>query len=313
MIFLWGEILFAWLLFAAYRFRPDFLAAVTVLPAWIWLAAALPGIWFLRRRRLAGGLFALSWLLFAACHVEEPRSLVRGWISPVEESSFAPALRLVTLNCGGGQAAALADLKPLRPDVIFLQEPPPRLDVEDLVRDLYGSEGDFLYDLDTAILVRGTLEEVGRNGSRMFYSYAVAVLQGGDPVHLVSLRLATGHVQVNIGNLDCWDTHRRHRRRQMAQLREIAAALPPDASQMVAGDFNAPQGDKIFSLLGPRMSDAFAAAGKGLGNTILNDRPVLRIDQIWVSDDFAVLQAFARASSVSDHRLVVADVTRQSQ
>ena len=197
--------------------------------------------------------------------------------------------------------------------MIFLQEPPPRLDVEDLVRDLYGSEGDFLYDLDTAILVRGTLEEVGRNGSRMFYSHAVAVLQGGDPVHLVSLRLATGHVQVNIGNLDCWDTHRRHRRRQMAQLREIAAALPPDASQMVAGDFNAPQGDKIFSLLGPRMSDAFAAAGKGLGNTILNDRPVLRIDQIWVSDDFAVLQAFARASSVADHRLVVADVTRQSQ
>lgn len=83
------------------------------------------------------GEILFAWLLFAACHVEEPRSLVRGWISPVEESSFAPALRLVTLNCGGGQAAALADLKPLRPDVIFLQEPPPRLDVEDLVRDLF--------------------------------------------------------------------------------------------------------------------------------------------------------------------------------
>lgn len=313
MIFLWVEILFAWLLFAAYRFRPDSLAAVTVLPAWVWLAAALPGIWFLRRRTLAGGLFALSWLLFAACHVEEPRSLVRGWISPVEESSSAPALRLVTLNCGGGQAAALADLKPLRPDVIFLQEPPPRADVEHLVRDLYGNEGTFLYDLDTAILVRGALEDVRRNGSRVFYSHAVAVLQGGDLVHLVSLRLATGHVQVNLWNRDCWDTHRRHRRRQMTQLREIAEALPPDAARIVAGDFNAPQGDKIFSLLGPRMSDAFAAAGKGLGNTILNDRPVLRIDQIWVSDDFAVLQAFARASSVSDHRLVVADVTRQSQ
>ncbi|HPC58039.1 MAG TPA: endonuclease/exonuclease/phosphatase family protein, partial [Kiritimatiellia bacterium] len=227
--------------------------------------------------------------------------------------SSAPALRLVTLNCGGGQAAALADLKPLRPDVIFLQEPPPRADVKALVRDLYGSEGDCLYDLDTAILVRGTLEEVGQNGSRVFYSHAVAVLRGGDPVHLISLRLATGHVQVNIWNPDCWETHRRHRRRQMAQLREITETLPPDAARMVAGDFNAPQGDKIFSLLGPRMSDAFAAAGRGLGNTLLNDRPVLRIDQIWVSDEFAVLQAFARKSSASDHRLVVADVTRQSQ
>ncbi|HOO20235.1 MAG TPA: endonuclease/exonuclease/phosphatase family protein [Kiritimatiellia bacterium] len=313
MIFLWVEILFAWLLFAAYRFRPDFLAAVTVLPAWIWLAAALPGIWFLRRRRLAGGLFALSWLLFAACHVEEPRSLVRGWIFPVEESSSAPVLRLVTLNCGGGQAAALGDLKPLRPDVIFLQEPPPRADVEHLVRELYGSEGAFLYDLDTAILVRGALDDVRRNGSRLFYSHAAAVLQGADPVHLVSLRLATGHVQVNLWNPDCWDTHYRHRRHQMAQLREITETLPPDAARIVAGDFNAPQGDKIFSLLGPRMSDAFAAAGRGLGNTLLNDRPVLRIDQIWVSDEFAVLQAFARKSSASDHRLVVADVTRQSQ
>ncbi len=313
MIFLWVEILFAWLLFAAYRFRPDFLAAVTVLPAWIWLAAALPGIWFLRRRRLAGGLFALSWLLFAACHVEEPRSLVRGWIFPVEESSSAPVLRLVTLNCGGGQAAALGDLKPLRPDVIFLQEPPPRADVEHLMRELYGSEGAFLYDLDTAILVRGALDDVRRNGSRLFYSHAAAVLQGADPVHLVSLRLATGHVQVNLWNPDCWDTHYRHRRHQMAQLREITETLPPDAARIVAGDFNAPQGDKIFSLLGPRMSDAFAAAGRGLGNTLLNDRPVLRIDQIWVSDEFAVLQAFARKSSASDHRLVVADVTRQSQ
>jgi hypothetical protein len=211
MIFLWVEILFAWLVLAAYHFRPDFLAAVTVLPAWVWLAAALPGIWFLRRRSLAGGLFALSWLLFAACHVEEPRSLVRGWIFPVEESSSAPVLRLVTMNCGGGQAAALADLKPLRPDVIFLQEPPPRADVEHLVRDLYGSEGAFLYDLDTAILVRGSLDDVRRNGSRLFYSHAVAVLQGADPVHLVSLRLATGHVQVNFWNPDCWDTHYRHR------------------------------------------------------------------------------------------------------
>jgi endonuclease/exonuclease/phosphatase (EEP) superfamily protein YafD len=92
-----------------------------------------------------------------------------------------------------------------------------------------------------------------------------------------------------------------------------AETLPPDAARIVAGDFNAPQGDKIFSLLGPRMSDTFAAAGRGLGNTLLNDRPVLRIDQIWVSDEFAVLQAFAHKSSASDHRLVVADVTRQSQ
>lgn len=307
-ILLWMGMGLAWFLFAAYRFRPDFLAAMTILPSWVWLLPALPVLWFVRRCRLAGGLFILSWLVFAAWHVEEARSLARGWIFPVNESAPPQALRLVTLNCGGGQAAALPEIKPFNPDIIFLQEPPPRSDVEAFVRDVFGDEGSFLYDLDTAILVRGALADVRTGPSRVFHSHAVAKLRGGGPIHLVSLRLATGHVQINLWNPDCWDTHRRHRRIQLDQLRKIAAGLPTSAALIVAGDFNAPQGDRIFSLLPPGLSDTFAVAGKGIGNTILNELPVLRIDQIWVSGEFVVLQSFARRSAASDHRLVVSDV-----
>jgi endonuclease/exonuclease/phosphatase family metal-dependent hydrolase len=45
-----------------------------------------------------------------------------------------------------------------------------------------------------------------------------------------------------------------------------------------------------------------------MGNTILNDIPVLRIDQIWVSRDFETVQSFAVRSNVSDHRIVVSDI-----
>ena len=77
---------------------------------------------------------------------------------------------------------------------------------------------------------------------------------------------------------------------------------------IVAGDFNAPQGDKIFSLLPNTLYDTFRAQGRGIGNTIINDMPMLRIDQIWVSRDFETVQSFTVRSKVSDHRIVVSDV-----
>ncbi|HNS32222.1 MAG TPA: hypothetical protein PKN36_04520 [bacterium] len=46
----------------------------------------------------------------------------------------------------------------------------------------------------------------------------------------------------------------------------------------------------------------------GVGNTILNDIPLLRIDQIWVSMNFRTLQSFAVKSSISDHKMVVSDI-----
>ena len=54
---------------------------------------------------------------------------------------------------------------------------------------------------------------------------------------------------------------------------------------ILGGDFNAPQGDAAFRPLAPRLRDAFRDGGQGWGNTITNDTPFLRIDQVWVSDE----------------------------
>ena len=303
------EIALALILAASYHARPDSLAALTILPAWAWLSLAAPGFLVLRRKhRVLSVLFVTAWIFFMGLHVEEIRSAVRGWISPVGEIKPPQSLRLATLNCGGGQPAALAELMPFAPDVIFLQEPPPRPAAEAFLREIYGAEGNMLYDPDTAILVRGTLEDARPDRSPILYSHAIAHLSDLGKIHLVSLRLPTGHVRVDLWNPSCWETHARHRRHQLAQLRQIAAELPESAPLFVAGDFNAPQGDKLFSLLPANLHDTFAVAGKGIGNTILNEFPVLRIDQIWVSQDFEALQSFARKSRASDHRLVVSDI-----
>ena len=292
-----------------YQLRPDYLAALTVIPAWSWLLLAIPmaAVWRRANRRLAT-LTAAAWMLFAGVHVEEFSSLCRGWIRPIDGNKPAGALRVVTLNCGGGHAAALAETLPLRPDILLLQEPPARPETEQFCMQLFGPAGGMLYDVDTAILARGSLNNVRRAGSRVFFSHACADIPGFGPMDLVSLRLATGHVQLNLWNPDSWNTHYRWRRRQLDEMRTITSELTAQTPLLVAGDFNAPQGDRIFSLLPAGLFDVFAVAGKGIGNTILNDIPVLRIDQIWASDHFHVIQSFARQTRASDHRLVVADL-----
>ena len=292
-----------------YQFRPDPFAALTVLPAWSWLLLALPVAFGWRRANRRWMISAVAaWLLFAAVHVEELSSLARGWFHPIVDDKPVGALRVVTLNCGGGHAAALLETLPLNPDILLLQEPPSRTETDRFCNLLFGADGKIFHDVDTAILVRGNLANVRRSCSPVFFSHALADIPGFGQIELVSLRLATGHVQFNLWNPDCWNTHYRWRIWQLAQMREIATELSARAPLLVAGDFNAPQRDRLFSVLPAGMRDAFAVAGKGIGNTILNDMPVLRIDQIWVSSHFRVVQSFARRTQASDHRLVVADL-----
>ena len=74
------------------------------------------------------------------------------------------------------------------------------------------------------------------------------------------------------------------------------------------GDFNAMQGDPVAATMAPRLRDSFAEAGKGWGNTIVNDMPGLRIDQIWVSAQFKATTLFAHKTVDSDHRMVICDL-----
>ena len=84
--------------------------------------------------------------------------------------------------------------------------------------------------------------------------------------------------------------------------------IEPDVPVVFGGDFNAPAGDALFSLARPRFHDTFAEGGRGWGNTVLNELPAERFDQIWSSACFRATSVIARKTVHSDHRMVVADL-----
>ena len=222
--------------------------------------------------------------------------------------SSVKAIRLISVNCAAGTPGVLHEIKSWNPDIIFLQESPPRKDVENLARDLFGAHGAFVCDIDSSIVIRGNLQSLHPQKGTPFFSLGVSSLPGVGEVILVSLRLYPSIASFELWDPHCWRSQASLRLAQLQQMEQLTARLDTTKPIIVAGDFNAPPGDKIFNLLPCKLYDSFRAQGRGIGNTITSDMPLLRIDQIWVSHDFATLQSFAVKNSVSDHRMVVSDV-----
>jgi hypothetical protein len=292
-----------------YCLRPDAFAVVTFFPAWGWLLLIVPMLPFLRRKYCFPALLCgLVWLVFVLLHIEEPKTLLRGLLSPVKSTKSPGALRLISVNCASGNPNVLHEIRTWNPDIIFLQESPPRKEIENLARDLFGAHGTFVYDIDSSIVVKGNLQSLHPQEGMSFFSLGVFALPDVGEVILVSLRLFPGIAAIELWDHHCWRNQTRLRRAQLQQMEQLVAMLDTTKPIIVAGDFNAPPGDKIFNLLPDTLYDSFRAQGRGIGNTIANDMPLLRIDQIWVSHEFTTLQSFAVKNGVSDHRMVISDV-----
>jgi endonuclease/exonuclease/phosphatase family metal-dependent hydrolase len=79
-----------------------------------------------------------------------------------------------------------------------------------------------------------------------------------------------------------------------------------DCPVVVVGDFNSPSDSELIEMMGRRMTDAFAVAGRGEGVSFVNSVSSVRIDYIWVSKDFEVLESRTFATIASDHYPVTA-------
>jgi hypothetical protein len=137
-------------------------------------------------------------------------------------------------------------------------------------------------------------------------------LSGVEEVEVFSLRLSPPASPAELWSPEDWRQQAAARRARREQVREVMRQidrLPRTLPVIVGGDFNAPAGDAIFRLLQPCLHDAFAEGGRGWGHTVLNDTPVLRIDQVWGSDHFRAAAVVARRTRHSDHRMVVGDLT----
>ena len=309
---LFASVLLCLCLTLCYWLRPDHFAAFTILPAWCWplLGLLLTAFGWERQLRRKVVTVAVMWFLFLLSFSDEPRSLLRSLLPPATGDE-SRRLRVVSLNCSGGDPAAAAEVIGWQPDVVLLQESPSRADVEQLARKLFGEDGGVLWGVDGSIIARGKFTPRPLPPAlRNYFVQTHVRLPQGKEIELFSLRLMTPPFRLDFWSPSCWQAYRQNRRlqrRQMDAIRQQLNAVPKERAIIIGGDFNAPQGDAIFSALRPRLRDSFSRAGRGWGNTIINDFPALRIDQIWASEALQPHNVIARRTKNSDHRAVVAD------
>lgn len=305
---MWFSLALCGALWFCYALQPDALATLTFWPAYVW---AIPGIVLvipcLRRvSRRARVLLLLPWMLFILANREEPVSIIRSL-----GSSQHSGISMVSLNCAGGSVEAAREAFKSRPDIILLQETPNERDLRKLCKEYYGDDtgkaASVLCGLDCSIIVRGRIQPYDLGSSRL-HCAAGRVSLSGVELDVASIRLVPPVFRTDIWSPECWRSQAVNRRTRRAQLRDVMKALnavAKGAPLIVGGDFNAPARDGALREMEPRLRDAFAGAGRGWGNTALNDIPVQRPDQIWVSNGVRPSEVFALKTRNSDHRMVV--------
>ncbi|MEX2174141.1 MAG: endonuclease/exonuclease/phosphatase family protein [Pirellulaceae bacterium] len=297
--------------------RPDQLAALTLVPPWCWLVAGLSAtccVWRARLPRLAVAL-AACWLFFACGWVEELPALARLAASHLPGTGAPPGqpLRIVSLNCAGGERC-LADLQLAGADVVLLQEAPGSAALARMTAELFGGEGEFCTAGDVAILARGTIRNQLQDESGTFVGASVRLSEGPE-IECVSLRLAPPPSRLDPWTSEFWAEHRQLRqlhRRQLAELMAIIGETEDSSAIIIGGDFNTMPLDAALDELRPQFTDTFARRGIGWGASGTNDWPLFRVDQIWTGARLVPIQTFARKTTHSDHRMVICDaVSRQ--
>jgi endonuclease/exonuclease/phosphatase family metal-dependent hydrolase len=113
------------------------------------------------------------------------------------------------------------------------------------------------------------------------------------------MRLTT--VSMHLGLSD------RERQRHAKEATDFVSGI--EGPSVLGADLNEGPAGPAARWIAERFYDAFAQAGEGSGETFPADRPTVRIDYLFVSEELRVMRAWVPDSDkVSDHRPVVADV-----
>jgi endonuclease/exonuclease/phosphatase family metal-dependent hydrolase len=306
-----------------YAFEWDWCAALTLWPPWFWAA---PGLLLAvlasgRRRPRRGGCVVALWVAFLLVFAEEAWWPVRaGRSGPYARFNAmygrGQAFRVVSVNCCGGQNEAAWEAMVQTPDVVLVQEAPGPEEVERLAVRFFGRRAGWLYGGDTAVIARGACTP-GPVEPRVVhpYTWAEVRLTNGLALHAISVHLLPPQLRHDLWRLDTWRSTadlERGRRQQLQELANMIEATPASTPIVLGGDFNLPAYDGILRVLCPRLHDSFRERGIGWGNTVLNELPISRFDQVWLGDQLRSTGTRAIRTRYSDHRLVVCDTVCQA-
>lgn len=251
----------------------------------------------LRRHRTRSQLLLLgAWLVFWIVFGEE-----RKWIPARLTSPPDHAFEVISLNCAGGSIDAAREGLASRPKIALLQESPSSIELEKLVKEIYGDSGEVIAGPDASIVVDGTLTPINLNFRQNNFIAALAEPTGLPPVLIVSLRLQPPIFRLDYWNPDCWKSYaenRRLRREEFIEITEYLKDLAPERV-IIGGDFNTPPDTGVFEPFDGWVS----AATSNSGYSAVNEFPMARIDQVWTKG-FSALTSRAERTSNSDHRIV---------
>jgi endonuclease/exonuclease/phosphatase (EEP) superfamily protein YafD len=302
----------------AFTLRPDFLAAFTVVPVWLWGGIGILGavISYRLRRERSALIAAVVWLVTIGCVADESRSLLR---FPSEASMPGPAMpyhgksviRVATLNCSsfrfGNPAAELAAWQP---DIVLLQEVFP-YQVQQIATALGGPKNEWRVNLTNAVITRWKIEREINDPNRRKQQVSIAT-PSGKKIEVVNVHLATAATDLRLWRMAVWVGHRANRATHRQELSQDFQQLRnttqfPATPTVFGGDFNSTASDGIHRQLAGDFVDAFAAVGTGLGNTFQRRLPFMRIDYLYGSRELTPVRCRTVTTRHSDHRMVIAD------
>jgi len=221
-------------------------------------------------------------------------------------------VRVVSLNCAGGNEKAAAEVADFHPDIVLFEETPLRPIIRQIAPKILGPNAEHLSGSDVSIVTTGKLTPVAtENAESAPFSQARVRLGSGLVVEVFAVRLHPYDIRADVWTPDCWIEQVRNRKLQREQFKWLAREVekvPADVPVILGGDFNLPAGDKLFRLLPARIRDTFAESGHGWGDSLVNDFPFIRIDQIWCDDHFKPISTDVHRTANSDHRMVVCDL-----
>lgn len=123
--------------------------------------------------------------------------------------------------------------------------------------------------------------------------------------------------ETRVGAINVLTTHidaspdEHYRLQESARILDLTRALSLEEGIMAGGDFNAEPGSRTYQqLLFGGLQDVWLACGSGDGLTYPADKPVKRIDYLFIAGELRCTAARVIDSQVSDHRPLLVTITR---
>jgi endonuclease/exonuclease/phosphatase (EEP) superfamily protein YafD len=318
--FVGGSLLALVLTVWAYASQPDYLAAFTVYPFWLWggigLGLSVAAFCLLHSRPPI--IVTAVWLLTLCLGMDEAKALSnlnRPKLTPkrVASGSGPTLIRVVTVNCGNfAFGDPVEELRKWDPDIVILQQVFPHR-VKQMAETLYGGGGDFRAYRTNGIITRfGISHEV--RWSPITPNQQVTIrLPDGREIEVVNVHLATAATDMRVWSGEERKLHRMNRKLRKTELSDVLAGLRqttpfPSRPTILGGDFNSSATDVVHRQLTRDFGNTFAESGRGWGNTFHRRFPILRIDHIYATRRFDPVSSRVVPTKTTDHRMVISDL-----